>query len=276
MTKLRLFSFALIVLFLVACNTLVGESDEIPIFTEGATQAIQVLRLEVEPTNPERGGTITVTWEVIGVESVSIRLEGAEYRSPEYFGLELPPSGTETFTLPIHDYFAEGGTLHLSSNQGGAEASVGIRIQCPFTVMSAEQRCPMAEKQVEATYQPFEHGMIVWLNDEIYPGFIMHDEGYILLPGLEGSAPNEAPPAGLFAAEGALAELWNRHGENPNGPLIRDSIGWATAPSQSYTAQVQVGPFLRDVVKVYVRLPDERIVEIHVFFGRPVTWRTVE
>jgi hypothetical protein len=82
-----------------------------------------------------------------------------------------------------------------------------------------------------AAFEPFEHGMMIWLGKTI---FVLFDNGDIWYPPdmwIEGESLNypDLPPSGLFAPQRGFGKLWT------TDATVRGRLGWATAPEQGYT-----------------------------------------
>jgi hypothetical protein len=123
----------------------------------------------------------------------------------------------------------------------------------------------------QAAYEPFERGFMIWRQDNqtIYAlingaGFSLYQyDSYISLP-----SPTDIAPAGRYTPINGFGKVWN--GEVYFGALIRDKVGWATAPEQAYTAQVSsynVASVAKPDSHTIISLPNGRTVDMGSAFG---------
>jgi hypothetical protein len=126
-------------------------------------------------------------------------------------------------------------------------------------------------KEVEAIFQPFEHGFMIRLSDSkrIWVAvcctsttpqggrWLSFDDAFS--QGLPESDPALTPPEGLFQPVRGLGLVWRSLSDPFTNQGLRDELGWANAPEQNYVARVEylVGGFFD---------PDGN------FIGRPGTW----
>jgi hypothetical protein len=112
------------------------------------------------PNPVERGGTITLNWEVSGGTNLQImRLIEARGGSwVETIGHNLPASGSLIYTIPP-DYINFIPFI-LTSDQMPTGYEIVVDILCPYTNILAEI-CPITQQTVSAAYQPFEGGFMV-------------------------------------------------------------------------------------------------------------------
>jgi hypothetical protein len=104
---------------------------------------------------------------------------------------------------------------------------------------------------IEAIFQRFEHGMMVWRSDKncVYaladsPGRVIipleipwagknQGYGYCLMVDLPTERSIEASPSeDRFLPQGAIGRVWNYYSE------VQTKLGYATAPEQPYTATI--------------------------------------
>ncbi len=121
--------------------------------------------------------------------------------------------------------------------------------------------CPAEPaREVQAAYQPFERGHMVWRADwgEVYVHF-NDRSAYHFIESVLDSAPDnpvtEMPPEGFYKPVSGFGRVWG------NFVDVRERLGWATAPEQGYTMRVQqvrVEPTV--FVLHYLTLPDGRVV----------------
>lgn len=152
-----------------------------------------------------------------------------------------------------------------------------------FTPHAASGSCPDGPPaQLEAAYQTFEHGAMLWRKGR----------GYIILPfnpatGVQSGVitfyPDEVtiyrntsgdytPPDGLFAPQSGFGLVWRGDiFETPGGDL-KGTLGWATAAETGYTITEQSGTVPVRVAEAtlvsvlsYFTLPDSRLLRLSHF-----------
>ncbi len=109
----------------------------------------------------------------------------------------------------------------------------------------------------QAIYQPFQHGFMLWREDEncVYaiqngtdggspfavipaaipaePDSMIHSYGYCLsVAPLTDTHVEATPPSGLIMPSGVLGKVWSYY------PEIQTALGYATQPEQDYTATI--------------------------------------
>jgi hypothetical protein len=220
----------------------------------------QVLIFEAHPAVIDAGGTVTLYWNTSGAVSVTVwRLDPDGRLSESHNG-----SGTGTWTLSLPNVLNNAQFMLFATDADGRYTtdSVTVQVRCPYTYFFSPPwtSCPAsAATQVQAAYQPFENGFMVWRGDvrRIYVMLnspieftVVEDtwrEGEtITLPG--------NPPAGLYAPTRGFGKAWLQVQSYSGG-----SLGWATAPEQSYTASIQASSDFR-YPRLFFTLPDGRMV----------------
>lgn len=134
--------------------------------------------------------------------------------------------------------------------------------------------------QLEAAYQPFEHGAMLWRKGR----------GYLILPfnpptqtqsGIVSFYPDEVtiyrdtsgvpwlPPDGLFAPVSGFGLVWRGDIFEEPGYGLKPLLGWATAPEAGYTLTEQSGsmPLVMGALHsaslmTYLTLPDGRLLSL--------------
>jgi hypothetical protein len=112
--------------------------------------------------------------------------------------------------------------------------AVRARIGCPEEYSGGEQG-------VNASYQQFEHGMMIWVdvNDPYAPlntsVFILYDDGTFARyedtygEGDQFNDPSLTPPDSLYQPNEGFGKIWR------DVPGVRERLGWATDPDETTT-----------------------------------------
>ncbi|MBN2471239.1 MAG: hypothetical protein JXN59_10980 [Anaerolineae bacterium] len=232
---------------------------------DGGEPGFQIRSFDVQPRSITAGQPLTITWDVTGVNGVDVlmwhdALPGNSV-SLSGTGALLPLSGSLTVNAP-EDVTAARFSIFGADSQGGPDAiTVSIACRYPwFSSAVANRFCPNGPAQShQAAYQPFENGYMVWFNNQIWAvwgggsGAVYPDSwggGDVVYP--------EAPPEGRQQPVRGFGTLW------VSDANVRQNLGWATAPEQGYTLQVQATglihrPGLRggyNAADVLLSLPD--------------------
>ncbi|MGA9351051.1 MAG: LysM peptidoglycan-binding domain-containing protein [Anaerolineae bacterium] len=246
-------------------NQAIAKRLSVPLRTD-----MKIASFTASPDPVERGGTVTLTWDVRNASSVSItRL------SPEgIFLLEnveapnIAASGSMALSLPEEYVTAVTYYLGASDANGvilGTYATVGII--CRYDEYIASE-CPLTHDYVPAAYEPFEGGHMVWRGDtrEVY---VLYDDGsYETYPDTwnEGEPINieETPPQGLLPPVRGFGKLWTSQ------PGVRDRLGWPTTEEIGYAMLIETVRVGRHgLTGIYFDLPDNRVVYLCEF---PANW----
>jgi hypothetical protein len=149
-----------------------------------------------------------------------------------------------------------------------------------FTAVAPVGSCPSDfAVAVEAAYQPFEHGAMIW----------RVDKGYIVLPFDPSSGQQQGaimfatdpltiyrdtsadytPPSGLYAPVSGFGEIWRGDHVEQEGSSLLNLLGWGLAPEVGYTITEQAGTLTFKqgettivVAYTYLTLPDGTILEL--------------
>ncbi|MFW5748084.1 MAG: hypothetical protein ACOCYT_00575 [Chloroflexota bacterium] len=203
----------------------------------------EVIRFDAQPRPAETGDTLTVTWEVANTSTIEIsvwhtRMQPASIPLREFAGQattsSLPLTGSIQVTVPENIT-----QMRFTLRYGGPSAEeiiVPINITCAIEWFAdrGQAQCPDAPPaEVQAAYQPFENGFMVWHQNQIW-AFLDNGRALYLADTWNGQPfdqPN--PPAGFVAPINGFGWAWNNSAE------LRGALGWGTAPEQGYTMRIQ-------------------------------------
>jgi hypothetical protein len=225
----------------------------------------QIVSFTADPLAVAPGAQVTLAWEVKNATSISISPLPASINS----ALANLLTGTTQVAIPTN---ASGTvTLQLSAkNAAGQEtlASVSISIvglpeaNCPFETSLQPPTCPASQETVNAAYQPFESGYMVWNGST--------KKIYVLFPDKHWEAfddtwqagdPDpvaEDMPANLILPINGFGKVWEQIGGGA-------SLGFATAPEASYQTIWEMHPLADGGLSTdtpHFKLPDGRVVHL--------------
>ncbi len=232
----------------------------VPLKTE-----MKLLSFTASPDTIDRGGTVTLAWDVPGASRVGISRYGAIVGDLGQGVSDLAPSGS--MALPVPDEHTTSVAFFLSAHDANGVSiysqPVTVNIRCRYDEHIA-RLCPLTHQYVQAAFQAFENGFLVWRGDtrEIYA--IYNQGGREIFPDTwnEGDPVNisETPPAGRFAPARGFGKLWSTQ------PGVREKLGWGTAQEVGYTMLVETvieNTSRYSPVSTFFKLPDERIVRFY-------------
>lgn len=239
----------------------VAKRLSVPLMTD-----LRIDTFTVTPDPVERGGMVTLTWNAPGAESVGITPVSPDGIFLTTVAHDLAASGS--FEIQVPEEFVTSITYHLwalDANGVARDAYATVGIICPYEEYFAS-RCPQSRDYIQAAYEPFERGYMVWRSDtrEIY---VLYGDGFYQTyedtwhegdpVDIEGT-----PPQGLFAPVRGFGNLWANQQE------VRDALGWPTAAESGYTMLLETvrgGSGRYGGIGVYFTLPDDRVVNLYPF-----------
>jgi serine/threonine-protein kinase len=107
------------------------------------------------------------------------------------------------------------------------------------SIVTGSLGCPRAEAiEVDAARQPFEHGWLLWRRDVNLIYGLEPDQSWFFTgdtrrDGDPSDDPAIIPPNGLYQPVRGFGKVWREESG------VRESLGWATAEEQGFTAIIQ-------------------------------------
>jgi hypothetical protein len=142
----------------------------------------------------------------------------------------------------------------MKSKLIGLIIGLGVIAGCqttPPTIAPSPTTAPTTPPtSVNAIYQAFEHGWMLWREEMncVY-SYTSDSETHIIVPDelandytycvpIDGLSPiaDATPPTGLSFPSGSLGAVWNTY------PTISDALGYSTQAEQSYIAAIPSSP----------------------------------
>jgi hypothetical protein len=136
--------------------------------------------------------------------------------------LSTSVSHSSTTTCP---YFPAGGFGSIFNTNPDIAAQLGCPLGAPPDVLS-----------VPSAVQPFQNGLMIWLNGNIYvlnSGGTFRQSIDTFQTGTDPETTSETPPAGLVAPIRGFLKLWTTNQD------VRAALGWGLQPEQGAQATVQ-------------------------------------
>ena len=213
--------------------------------TTASTQPAQINHFVVSSNDPfngtvPAGGTVTLSWDVSG-ENTTIRL----YDLNNYRQLadNLSTNGTLDYTFTQD---AEGRARFLLSVKQGTRfvhqaAAITVVAQSPNIPSTPTQPIPTATPQtvtVEASYQSFENGAMIWRGDTLQVYVFVVGHAYQVFDDTwqgETFDIGQPIPEGRIHPQFGIGKIWATQ------PGMVNALGWATAGEIPYTATIQNG-----------------------------------
>jgi hypothetical protein len=233
----------------------------------------EIVYFTAEPLTVAPGGSVTLSWETRGSNAVTIQswhpadLPGEFTQAAPAGRLDIPIAANErywrTFTLVVQDDL--GRTV---------ETSLTVTLSCPypfffpFTPSAPWDQCPAGPAvTVAAAVQPFEGGWMLWLAESPGTGgpgiwalyadgtYRYYDDTWT--PDDPADDPGPEPPPDRYRPIRGFGKIWANHVE------VRERLGWATAPEQSFlsTYQERWMPYYL-TNGVFLSMEDGRIIHL--------------
>lgn len=205
----------------------------------------------------DRGATITLSWDVTNASSVNIQVVRPNGQFGQWF-TDLPLEGTLSYRLP--EEFTEFARFQMSlldaQERQLAVQTLEVSVRCPFS--EGFNGCPVTQDTIQAVYQAFQNGFMVWRGDTQQIVVLYNDGTYQTFNDTwTESDPvdtGETPRPGLILPARGFGKVWAQE------PGVRDRIGWATSAETPYETRIETYFVQRDTVATYLNLPDGRLV----------------
>jgi hypothetical protein len=185
---------------------------------------ITINSFTADPSQGQRGDSIRLTWNTTAA-TASITEILPSGRSGQIYD-DLAPSGETDVTLSG----GQGARFVLATYGDGSTGPVSaVTVSAPVR----ETATPAATNTV--AFQPFEHGVMVWLS-ESQTIYVLYEDGTYGIyhdNWQDGDAETvtETAPDGLVVPQRGFGAIWS----GQEG--VRDRLGWGTAAEQGYTAE---------------------------------------
>jgi hypothetical protein len=244
----------------------------------------EIISFTAQPSTVSNLGEVTLHWEIRGAVSARIRWvrdfpDGAEFTLTDI----TTNTGSHTAQLSGHHPNA---IFHLNvTDDDGREITETLYVNttCAYSFFvndPAEQNgnCPeSAATSVNAAYQRFERGFMVWdSSTDRIAVFVDNGTliGFIDAWNGEEITFDQNPPDGKQLPQRGFGAVW------VNNANVRAALGWATGGEQGYSATRQQinQPRLQYNTKVgaiYIRIPDQRTIRYHDDFAHELRWTFV-
>jgi LysM repeat protein len=259
-------------------RNLSGWIDEYDAYTEAFSIEPNptAIKFTASPQLVYTGDPITLEWEVEGANEVYI----FSYHSLHRFASGtvgdapdgLPPVGSITVYAPVPlariDF-----TLGFSPRDYGSVTVDIICTEAYFADPGDIHACPLGPVDtVQAAFQPFERGFMVWrpdLNSETVWVFVEGDpSSHVFIDDWQGEEIifDEQPPDALFQPVRGFGKVWVEN------DWVQRSIGWATAEEQAYDMEIQKTQTAYNATHHLLSLPDGRLVSAGLYMGTSLVW----
>lgn len=110
-------------------------------------------------------------------------------------------------------------------------------------ILAGQIGCPLGDPPIVASlsnaYQPFERGVMIWINDIIPHIYVLNNDGTFLrfddtyTAGVDPESGGQTPPTGLIEPVRGFGKVWR------DNPQAQSGLGWATAAETGGTTTSQ-------------------------------------
>jgi hypothetical protein len=185
-----------------------------------------------EPTLPPEARPLTSLLQV----ALQTTILPSDFQVPDFQGIDVP------LTTPTPDQ-PGGGVLIVETSVSAPPFGISIPNNCAFyppagfgvvyannVDIATQLGCPLGNPpdmlSLNAVFQPYQTGQMLWLDGEIYVlynnnTFTSYTDNFV--SGVDPELNPEAPPAGFIAPVRGFNKVWT------NNPSVRTGLGWATA-----------------------------------------------
>ncbi|WP_162909206.1 hypothetical protein [Aggregatilinea lenta] len=229
-------------------STLAENTLWLPI--EPPVTGITINRFTADPASGQPGDAIHLAWDTTAAH-VSLTETLPSGRVAQVHD-DLAPSGEMDVTLAT----GQGVTYTLATfgeSSTGPMRAVTVSAETEGATGAAPEEAPADDA---AAFQPFEHGVMIWLGatQTIY---VLYEDGSFGIyhdNWTDGDAETvtETAPEGLVAPQRGFGAIWSGQAG------VRDRLGWGTAAEQGYTAPTSTDPDGRLVIP----MPDGTTVHL--------------
>jgi hypothetical protein len=212
----------------------------------------RVTAFDVRPLVVNRGGTISVSWTMVGVRLAKLEVYDTAANTVIQTVTGLPASGTTQLAIPASIIGNAG--IMISSDDPNAPYPGLPRAEIVVNVALSPDHSVI----VATAYQPYQGGFMFWRSDTgtvyVFSGTNSGSFSTYSRDFLNGLADNPytSAPVGLVLPVNGFGRVWG------NTEWIRTSLGWATTPEQAHTTMI----VLAQGSPVSFALPDGRQVSI--------------
>lgn len=269
-----------------------GTSGSAATLTPAPGDGLAILAFDASPNPVERGNVVRLSWTVRAASSVSLYRMNYDYKTSQWTrqaAAAYTGTGSGNLTLPVAVDAREGLRFELVAT-GAASETVSVQTEplpllcyIPFYESPPETNsCRSAPKTVPGEFQAFEYGYMLWRSDtgEVIVLPQRPDQFLAWTIQLPESDPIEVgpAPAGLYAPSFRLSAVWATFDAFHLGGsgLLRDTLGWALEPAESYelTLQPRLDSRYSMFDVVFVSFPDDRIAMLTTGGGLPLAGTT--
>jgi hypothetical protein len=233
--------------------------------------APRVVSISAAPNPVDAGSTLTVTWQVAGVETAILEFYTTNQPNVPFTVLQdLPLAGSAPVTVPA----TASGEVTITiwaANRWHYYSPTPLYQRLARQTISVSVQQPAASTIfTQAAYQKYEHGFMIWradtgavlafLGDQAGKVDVFAQDAYGVLP---DNPIAYVPPERVRSING-FGKVWGNYG------YVRDGLGYALGPEEAYTLTIQVAGWTH--LDAY-RLPDGRWARITGYSsGIGLTW----
>jgi hypothetical protein len=269
-----------------------------------ATPAANSVSFSLYPPDPKPGEPLSFAWAVAeasaptGGHCLTLTNDSGDLVDGAVrTWCDLPATGSLTLSVPTEnrDRFR----VYLDGGLG----KIDVRLPCPdpyffdiptagdaWALGFAQTHCADQPRYADAVEQAFEGGRLLALDQKVYAllGSSAESRGAVQLfdaatPFTDTTpAPLEVPAGKYPPAPAVFENVWRYEHLDYTGPAVREALGWAVAPPQTFQSVVESPWQTRFAVSAsgdlenqsrvypyfsYVRLSDGRAIFVSLYIG---------
>ncbi len=204
----------------------------------------EIVQFVADKEVADPGDTIQLYWEINHSITNTLYHLSADGRLSH--SLDVESTGTLSYTIPINMRNVRKFVLYAGNdNFPWTSALLSITLNCPYGwfFTPAPNICAQDAAIISpAAEQSFEHGTMIWVQEEDLIYVLFDDDGFTTRYSIfvdeweEGDLiddPNIDPPPGFYQPKNGFGLVWREQA------TIRDRLGWATAEEVGFETAVQ-------------------------------------
>lgn len=220
----------------------------------------RIVRIDGSPNPVSAGGTLKVSWEVQGTETVIIEFYSTASPSVPFTLLQdLPLTGVSEVAVPATIQGDVRITIWAANRWHYYSPTPMYQRVIQQTITVGVQRSVDQTPYAQAAYQKYERGFMIWRGDTGAVIVFWGDQsGQVATypENVYGALPDNpityVPPGRVRSVSG-FGKVWG------NYQNVRDGLGYALGPEEAYTVSMQ----LSGTGSQSYRLPDGRWVHVN-------------
>lgn len=203
----------------------------------------QIIFFDANLKEVDPGDTIVLSWEITNASEATLYLIPPSHHFPQS-GWDVGPTGSYTITIDPKSRNYSEFMLYVDHNDQSISQGLTVYLRCPDPWFFAPEPniCPTAPLYSAAAEQHFEHGVMLWIEEQDHIIVLYSDNQYSPKYSVyqdewdesqPDSDPSLQPPEGFDQPHRGFGLVWRSHTE------VRDRLGWAMVEEMGFDTIIQ-------------------------------------